>query len=398
MRILLINTVGSGYSTGRTVQELANYLVLNGNECQCISAFGEGDTIPFEFRIEKRVHSVLSHFLGLEGYYSFFSTIRLDKIIEKYHPDIVHIFVIHSHIICFKKLFNKLADLKISVVLNFDDFWWMTGKCTHFEQYNCSKYISQCNNCPAQHDSPNSFFFDFSKKMFCDKDNCYSKLNKLETICVSKYVGEKANKSYIFKKYKNNVIYNWIDMKIFYPRDLSKKSDIANIICVSSSWLKNSEKGIKLHQLINLLPKNIELTVVGEHDFTKNEQNIHFVGKITNTEKLALLYSTADVYVHLSSFETFGKVVAEAMACGIPVVAFKKTALAELIDDSVGVACEGNDVKDLVNGIQICLSHGKNSYKDACVKRARQLFNINNNISKILNVYNECIINKEREI
>jgi len=47
--------------------------------------------------------------------------------------------------------------------------------------------------------------------------------------------------------------------------------------------------------------------------------NIIFTGPVSR-EKLANIYLAGDIYMMLSKFDTFGMVVLEAMAAGLPVI------------------------------------------------------------------------------
>ena len=66
-----------------------------------------------------------------------------------------------------------------------------------------------------------------------------------------------------------------------------------------------------------------------------DDTNVRFVGAIPSDERTELLGS-AHALLHLIDFdEPFGFSVAEAMACGTPVVAFDRGSMRELIDDGV---------------------------------------------------------------
>ena len=60
----------------------------------------------------------------------------------------------------------------------------------------------------------------------------------------------------------------------------------------------------------------------------------HFVG-VQRGQALAMHYASADVFLFPSLTETYGNVVAEAMASGVAVVAYRSAAASELIQDGV---------------------------------------------------------------
>ena len=52
--------------------------------------------------------------------------------------------------------------------------------------------------------------------------------------------------------------------------------------------------------------------------------------------QLALIYSACDVMIHTSISEGFGLPLLEAMACGVPVIAVKSSAMVELVEPATG--------------------------------------------------------------
>jgi alpha-1,6-mannosyltransferase len=63
------------------------------------------------------------------------------------------------------------------------------------------------------------------------------------------------------------------------------------------------------------------------------------------------LLASCDLLVHPGDCETFGLIVLEAMACGLPVVGACGGAVAELVDDSSGILVKPNSAAALAAGI-----------------------------------------------
>ena len=64
--------------------------------------------------------------------------------------------------------------------------------------------------------------------------------------------------------------------------------------------------------------------------------NVHLLGAVTSRDRLAALYASADWLIHGSGAETFGLVVAEAMASGLPVIVPNIGGAADLAAGSKG--------------------------------------------------------------
>ncbi len=76
--------------------------------------------------------------------------------------------------------------------------------------------------------------------------------------------------------------------------------------------------------------------------------NVHFTGWLHGAE-LAAAYATADLFVFPSVTETFGQVVREAMASGLPVVGMAAGGVQDLVSPgSTGLLCRPADVADFV--------------------------------------------------
>jgi glycosyltransferase involved in cell wall biosynthesis len=79
--------------------------------------------------------------------------------------------------------------------------------------------------------------------------------------------------------------------------------------------------------------------------------HVSFVGDLDRHE-LAACYDAADVFVLATQQETFGMAVAEALACGLPVVATMTGAIPDLLGDTAGILVPVGDKPALVDALQ----------------------------------------------
>jgi phosphatidylinositol alpha 1,6-mannosyltransferase len=70
-------------------------------------------------------------------------------------------------------------------------------------------------------------------------------------------------------------------------------------------------------------------------------------------EELSQAYASADVFVFPSAMETFGLVVVEAMAAGLPVVASRVGGVRDVVVEGVnGYSYNSGDIPALVEGVR----------------------------------------------
>jgi len=80
--------------------------------------------------------------------------------------------------------------------------------------------------------------------------------------------------------------------------------------------------------------------------------NTRFMGYLTG-EALSQAYASADIFVFPSALETFGLVVVEAMAAGLPVVASRVGGVAEVVEEGrTGYTFESGDTAGLIAGVR----------------------------------------------
>jgi alpha-1,6-mannosyltransferase len=101
----------------------------------------------------------------------------------------------------------------------------------------------------------------------------------------------------------------------------------------------SAEKNIHvLREAFRRLGDRYHLLLVGGGEYGRPASNVTRIPYHRDSAELATTLASADALVHAGTAETFGLVVLEAMACGRPVVGIHANAVAELVDDSVGMS------------------------------------------------------------
>ena len=179
-------------------------------------------------------------------------------------------------------------------------------------------------------------------------------------IAVSKYTQKSVYR--VFGKQKQvDVIYNGINLNIFKPIQVKAYNDNKFHLLFVGNLIKR--KGIDiLLKIMKVLGNNYVLYYTsGLRTKTSSKYNLPnmiSLGKLSE-EELVKKYNECDALLAPSRLEGFGHQIAEAMACGKPVITTNCSALPELIiDKKGGFLCKIDNVNDFVEKIKI-LSENK---------------------------------------
>ncbi len=345
-----------------------------------------------------KIHGLLSRLSGKQGYFSKGNTRKLIGYIEELKPDIVHLHNLHANYINLPMILEYLAKKDIATVISLYDCWFFTGKCMHYTTAGCYKWQSECKNCPQLHEGNDSWFFDKSNEVFKDRVRLFNAIPRLGIIGISDWITDECRKSAIAKNAK--IIqreYLWIDMNKFKPRDgdaIREKLNIKDkfvILGVAEQWGK--PKGLdRFIELAEKLDDDKVIVLVGSPDpDTQLPDNVLAVGRTDSQEKLAEYYSMADVFLTFSYQETFGKVSAEALSCGTPVICYNSTANPELVGDNCGVVVEKDDKEGMLNAVNLIQQNGKAAYSDNCIQFANDNFRREKVTAEIKQLYDRLL-------
>jgi alpha-1,6-mannosyltransferase len=134
-----------------------------------------------------------------------------------------------------------------------------------------------------------------------------------------------------------------VDVDVFHPARRSHTlrgalglPDRVRLLAYAGRFSAEKNIPVLLAAFARLGPQ-YHLLLVGGADHRQVASNVTAIPYRSDSAELATLLASADALVHAGSAETFGLVVLEAMACGRPVVGVRAAAVAELVDQHVGV-------------------------------------------------------------
>lgn len=400
MKIVQINAVYKFLSTGRTTMEMHEYCLQHGVESYvfCPNMSDEAHNIyRIGSTLDRKIHGLCSRIFGKQAFFSHFPTKAILKRFDEINPDVVILRNLHGNYINMPMLLKYLAKKDIATIVVMHDCWFFTGHCTHYFSDECYKWQSECKECQLMKRDNVSFFFDTSNFMFRKKKELFDAIPRLGVVGVSEWITNEAKKSAILSNAKIfQRVYNWVDLKKFYPRDTTRLREKLGVekdfvvLGVAACW--DSHKG--LHHFITLAKNvpNIKVILVGN---TKEEiptlSNLIRVDRTTNVDELAEYYSLADVLLVCSSAETFGKVSAEALACGTPVISNDRTANPEIAGSECGLVNHNNNDAQILFAINKIRECGKAHYSAKCIERAKNNFFSIHQIESYLDVCRRLI-------
>jgi len=107
--------------------------------------------------------------------------------------------------------------------------------------------------------------------------------------------------------------------------------------------------------------------------------------------QLARLLASCDLLVHPGDCETFGLIVLEAMACGLPVVATNKGGVAELVDAETGILAEPNSVDSLAGAIDAIFERDLERMGRAARRKAVEHYDWNEILPQVIDRYDALL-------
>jgi glycosyltransferase involved in cell wall biosynthesis len=336
---------------------------------------------------------------GTDVFWSSPSYNQIDKLIEKYKPDIVHF---HSVLpLLTVSVFSACHNRGVPVIQTLHNYRWF---CIEGGMYRNNTLCKDClvkgsfsgiiHKC-SQNNILTSSLLTLNNKMNVRNNNIQYLVDRF--IAVSSFVKEE----YIsagFPEDKILIKYNGINI----PSNEEIKYEERDSLVFVGRLVK--AKGVEtlmyLIQHIQDVPIKIvgdgpELMPLKQFCMDKKNRNVELLGK-KNRADVGRIMSKARCVVVPSLFpETFGLAAAEAMSYGTPVVASKIGALTEIVEESEGgILVDPKDTQGFLSAVRyICTS--KTNSNDMGIKGreyVKEHFSQNHSTDRLVDIYKNLVI------
>lgn len=211
-------------------------------------------------------------------------------------------------------------------------------------------------------------------------------------VAVSAYAAELARR-YVYDC-PVQVIPNGVDVDVFSPSVTHRQGKPFRLLYVGKwSRLKGVEM---LAPIMSRLGDNFFLDYTGPADHAAPHMpgNTRDIGRLNGDAAVASAMRNADALIFPSVAEGFGMVVAEAIACGLPVIASNIPALAELVEeDVIGYLSPPADIEGFVSAARRLSNNNELLLKTSKMarKKAIQQFTIDVMVKRYASLYVDCI-------
>ena len=234
---------------------------------------------------------------------------------------------------------------RVPVILRLFDTWLFAGHCAYSN--GCRRWETGCGRCPDLKIPP-AIQRDATRINWWRKQRVF-RSSSLIASAESQWMIERAKQSILAPAVsKWSHVAGGVDLAVFSPgsvhearQKLKLADDINVLLYVANFGAYSPFKDFEtvrnaLREIGRRAPQQkIELLVVGSaapDERITPDILVRHIGRVQSQHELAAFYRAADLYVHSTFEETFGNSVAEALACGRPVVTASQGGVVELME------------------------------------------------------------------
>lgn len=360
MKILYVITGLGGGGAEKVVVGLADEMSKQGHVIKIAYLKGEVVVNPENTQIELI-------YLGLENFKNFKLAYKNYKnLLKNFQPDVVHAHMVHANIFTrISRLFYSIPKLICTAHSNNEG-----GKARMFV-YRLTHHLS-----------------DLTTNVSLSASESFENLGAVP---------------------KNGIttVYNGINLERFHSNSMDDSKVRASLglsnnklMLLAVGRLHQAKDYPNLFNAIEILLKqnyrNFKLFIAGDGDLKPELEKLVFDKKINNhvhflgrRNDIAELMSAADLFILSSSFEGFGLVVAEAMACNTFVIGTNCGGVKEVMGDT-GILVEPQNSVILAQAIACAMDYNTNQIVDnnnKAIEYVKKNFDLKVVVDKWLSLY-----------
>ena len=324
----------------------------------------------------------------------------ITKLREFQEADIIHLHWINQGMLSLSGIQKILRSGK-PVVWTMHDIWPATAIC-HLT-LGCHYFVNRCANCKYLPGGGGSN--DLASRIWRKKQQMQADENIYYVAC-SRWLESEAKSSALLKGQKITSIPNPIDTHIYKKGNKQEARQRLGLpqdkklILFASQRVTNENKGmsylIDACQKLHSRDGSYCVIILGGHAEEVVEQlpmKAYPLGYVNDEQRIVDVYNAADVFVLPSLSENLPNTIMEAMACGVPCVAFKVGGIPEEIDHlKNGYVAAYRDAEDLAKGIEWVLEEADyESLSQQAVHKVMQCYSQQSVALKYLDVYQQAM-------
>jgi len=200
------------------------------------------------------------------------------------------------------------------------------------------------------------------------KYDAVRKAENLTVVFLSEMMSRNFGNEKIIEGRHKCVINNSVNTSVFQPSDTDMMREKYGIdkqrmtVLFIAVDICDPNKGLDvLSEVLLDVNSDAQILAIGNNPSKKSWKNVISVGLVRDQRKMAELISCADFFAMPSYQEAFSQSPIEAMACGLPVVAFPVSGTSELINGQNGIVCDDFSPNSLRKGIEMLMERKYNA-------------------------------------
>jgi len=263
-----------------------------------------------------------------------------------------------SSFVDYRKLFLRIPR-NLPIVWTLHDMNPFTGGC-HYSG-DCGKFRASCGACPELLSAVSE---DFSAQSWRRKEEAISHRDGrgIQIVTPSRWLAEQARTSSLFANMQIEVIPYGLDTETFQPRERRSARESygippeARVVLFVADWASEKRKGSDLLLAAAQQMKSDQelyfLTIGRGSPLKSLGDHAKAIDYVNDDVALSSIYSAANVLVVPSLQDNLPNTALEALACGVPIVAFAAGGLPDIVrDGETGMLVPPGDVGALRTAI-----------------------------------------------